>query len=145
MQCPVCDSPNAKTEERKSSFLGSFFSAKPSSPSVFCSCRTCMQVWRVDQRDGSVWEADKSEIAKAREEWLRRGFVGPDIVCNGYPGGKGAEVHAFNEKAKMWLKANVNSGRWVLDGQCMQVPMSEVSQIVANASKDGLQVKTNNI
>ena len=71
--------------------------------------------------------------------------VGPDIVCNGYPGGRGAEVHGFNEKALSWLKANVKSGRWILQGQALQVPMEEVSQIVTKASSAGLQVKTNNV
>jgi len=104
-----------------------------------------MQIWGADERDGSIWEDSKAAVAKAREEWLRRGWVGPDIVCNGYPSGAGAEVTGFNEKAKTWLKANVKSGRWILDGQCMQVPMSEVSQLVSNATKDGLQVRTNNI
>ena len=139
MQCPICDSPNAKMEQRKSSFLGSLFGAKPSSPRMTCSCTNCRQTWGADRRDGSIWEDSKAALAKAREEWLRRGYVGPDMVCKGYPGGAGAEVTGFNEDAKTWLKANVKSD------QCMQVPMSEVSQIVANATKDGLQVRTNNI
>lgn len=169
MQCPICDSPNAKMEQRKSSFLGSLFGAKPSGPRVTCSCTNCRQIWGVDERDGSIWETDRTEVAKAREDWLQRRRLiaeieakeresnnlteaaeskkryGPDIVCNGYPSGAGAEVTGFNEKANAWLKANVKSGRWILDGQCMQVPMSEVSQLVANATKDGLQVRTNNI
>jgi hypothetical protein len=145
MQCPICDSPNAKMEQRKTSFLGSLFGAKPSSPRVTCSCTNCRQIWGVDERDGSIWEDSRTSVAKAREEWLRRGRVGPDIVCNGYPSGAGAEVTPFNEEAKIWLKTNVKSGRWILNGQCMQIPTSEVSQLVANATKDGLQVRTNNI
>jgi hypothetical protein len=145
MRCPICDSPNAKIEKSKRSFFGSLFGTKAPSPRVLCSCPNCHQVWTVDERDGTIWEADKEQVKKAREEWARRGFVGPDIVCNGYPEGKGAEVWGFNEKAKLWLKANVNSGRWILQGQALQVPIEEVSQIVKKASAAGLQVKTNNL
>lgn len=146
MQCPICDSPNAKMERRsKRSFLGSLFGTNAPSPRALCSCSNCRQTWTVDERDGTIWEADKAQVKKDREEWQRRGFVGPDIVCNGYPGGRGAEVYGFNEKAVSWLKANVNSGRWILQGQALQVPMEEVSQIVTKASAAGLQVKTNNV
>jgi hypothetical protein len=67
----------------------------------------------------------------------------PDIVCNGYPDGKAAEVWGFNAKALSWLKENVNSGRWV--GKIVQVPIQEVANIVAKASAAGLEVKTNNV
>jgi hypothetical protein len=102
-------------------------------------------VWTVDKRDGAIWEADKPQVKRAREEWQRRGSVGPDIVCNGYPSGTGAEVWGFNEKAVSWLKGNVHSGRWILQGTALQVPIEEVSQIVTRATAAGLQVKTNNI
>jgi hypothetical protein len=146
MQCPICDSPNAKMERRsKRSFFGSLFGTNAPSPRALCSCSNCRQSWSVDERDGTIWEVEKVQVKKDREEWQRRGFVGPDIVCNGYTGGRGAEVHGFNEKALSWLKANVKSGRWILQGQALQVPMEEVSQIVTNASSAGLQVKTNNV
>jgi len=99
----------------------------------------------VDERDGTIWEADKAHVDKAREEWQRRGSVGPDIVCNGYPDGRGAEVYGFNEKAVSWLRENVKSGRRVLQGQALQVPMEEVSHIATGATAAGLQVKTNNL
>jgi hypothetical protein len=67
----------------------------------------------------------------------------PDIVCNGYPDGKAAEVWGFNAKALSWLKGNVTSGRWV--GKAVQVPIREVANIVAKASAAGLEVKTNNV
>lgn len=146
MQCPICDSPDAKIERtRKRSLLGSLFGAAPPSPRVTCTCSKCMQVWSIDERDGSIWEADRELVKKARGEWERRGTVGPDIVCNGYPSGSGAEVWGFNEKGVSWLKANVKTGRWVLQGQALQVPLEEVSRIVTDASAAGLQVKTNNI
>ena len=146
MQCPICDSPNATMKKTsKGSFFGSLFGAKAPSPRALCSCLNCKQDWTVDERDGTIWEVERAEVAKAREEWLRRGFVGPEIVCNGYPDGRGAEVWGFNERAVSWLKENVKSGRWTMQGKCLQVPSAEVSQIVARASKDGLEVKTNNI
>ncbi len=144
MQCPICDSPNAKIERTgKRSFLSSLFGANPPSPRASCSCSNCMQIWSVDERDGTIWQADKTSVEQAREEWDRRGFVGPDIVCNAYSDGKGAEVWGFNEKANSWLKANVSSGQPILQGQALRVPIEEVSNIVANASSAGLQVKTN--
>ncbi len=146
MQCPICDSPNAKIERKsKSSFLGSLFGASTPSPRALCSCSNCKQVWTVDERDGTVCEADKAEVKKAREEWERRGSVGPDIVCNGYPSGRSAEVWGFNEKAISWLKGNVKTGSWILQGQALQVSMEDVSQIVTEAAAAGFQVKTNNI
>lgn len=144
MQCPICDSPSARIEKRSNrSFLGSLFGTKHASLRATCSCLNCMQVWSVDERDGNIWEADKPRVERAREEWQRRGSVGPDIVCNGYP--SGIEVWGFNEKAVSWLKGNVHSGRWILQGKALQVPREEVSEIVARATAAGLQVKTNNI
>jgi hypothetical protein len=146
MQCPICDSPNAKIERpSKRSFLGSLFGAKAPSAWVTCSCPNCRQRWTANESDGAISEADKAQVKKSREEWERRGFVGPDIVCNGYPSGTGAEVWGFNEKAVSWLKENVKAGSWILQGQALQVPMEEVSQIVTKASAAGFQVKTNNI
>jgi len=146
MKCPICDSPDARVERKKRpSFLGSLFAASTQSPRALCSCPNCRQVWTMDERDGTIWEADKAQVQKAREQWERRGSVGPDIVCNGYPGGRGAEVYGFNEKAVSWLKANAKSGRWILQGQAMQVPIEEAMQIVTKASEAGLQVKTNNL
>jgi hypothetical protein len=145
MQCPICDSPNAKIEiKSRRSFLGSFLGTNAPSPRATCSCSNCKQIWSVDERDGTIWEADKAEVKKAREEWERRGFVGPDIVCNEYPGGREVQVYGFNEKAVSWLKENAKSGRWILQGQFLQVSMEEASQIVAKASLAGFQVKTNN-
>jgi hypothetical protein len=69
--------------------------------------------------------------------------VVPDIVCNGYPDSKAAEVWGFNTKAVSWLKENVTSGRWV--GKAVQFPIREVANIVAKASAAGLEVKTNNV
>jgi hypothetical protein len=148
MQCPICDSPNAIIERKhKPSFLASLFgaSATATSPRGNGTCSNCKQMWSVDERDGTVWEADKAGVEKARAEWQRKGYVGPDIVCNGYPGGKAAEVWGFNAKAVSWLKENVNSGRWMLQGKALQVPIQEVSSIVTKASAAGLEVKTNNV
>ncbi len=145
MQCPICDSPNATIETRsKRSLFGSLFGTNARSPRATCSCSNCKQIWTVDESDGTIWEADKPEVAKAREEWERRGFVGPDIVCNGYPGGKEVQVSGFNEKAVSWLKANVNSGHWILQDQFLQVSAEEASLVVAKACAAGFQVKTNN-
>ncbi len=146
MQCPICDSPNAKIERKqKGTLLGSLFGSNPPSPRATCTCSNCMEVWTIDERDGSIWEADRELVKKAREEWQRRRFVGPDIVCNGYPGDRGAEVWGFNEKAVSWLKANVKAGSWALGGKALQVPLEEVARIVAEASAAGFLVKTNNI
>ena len=146
MQCPICGSPNAKTEERrKASFFGSLFGANAPSPRVHCSCSNCKQLWSVDERDGTIWEADKAHVNQAREEWQRRGFVGPDIVCNGHSDGTTAEVYGFNEKSASWLKTNLRTGRWMLEGQCIIVPIEEVYRIVGEAPKAGLVVKTNHV
>jgi len=145
MQCPICGSADA-TMDRKSkrSFLGSIFGTNSSSPRASCSCPNCRQIWTVDERDGTIWEADKEQVTQAREEWKCRGFVGPDIVCNVYPDGQAAEVWGFNETAKSWLKENVSPGRSILNGQGLQVSIEEVRQIERNAPSAGLQVKTNN-
>jgi hypothetical protein len=146
MHCPICDSPNAKIQRSsKRSFLGSIFGTKAPSPRTPCTCSNCHQSWTVDERDGTIWEADKTQVKEAREEWERRGTIGPDIVFNGYPSGRGAEVWGFNEKAVSWLKENVKTGDWILQGRALQVPMNEVSQIVTKALASGLQVKTNNV
>lgn len=144
MQCPICDSPNAKIEPTKRSFLGSLFGRQPSGLTT-CSCSNCKQIWTVNEKDGWILEADKAMIAEAREEWARRGFVGPEIVCNGHSNGTTAEVYGFNEKAASWLKANVRTGRWMLEGRCVIVPIEEVYRIVAEAPRAGLVVKTNHI
>jgi len=83
-------------------------------------------------------------ISEAREEWARRGFVGPEIVCNGHNNGTTAEVYGFNEKAFSWLKTNVRTGRW-REREYVVVPIEEVHRIVAEAPKAGLVVKTNQI
>ncbi|MGA3175979.1 MAG: hypothetical protein ABSE19_01380 [Candidatus Acidiferrum sp.] len=68
-----------------------------------------------------------------------------DIVFNGYPGGNGAEVTPFNPKAASWLRENAKVGRWILDGQCMQLPMSQVAGIITKAREAGFVIKTNRI
>jgi hypothetical protein len=82
-------------------------------------------------------------IAEARDEWARRGSVGPEIVCNGQSDGTTAEVYGFNEKAASWLKNNVRTGKWMREGECVIVPIDEVHRIVTEAPKAGLVVKTN--
>lgn len=67
-----------------------------------------------------------------------------DIVFNGYPSG-GAEVTPFNPKAASWLRENAKAGRWFLNGQVMQLPMSEVAGILAKAREAGFVIKTNRI
>jgi hypothetical protein len=98
---------------------------------------------RVGDADGTILNAE--EIKKAREELARRGYAQPDIVCNGYPSGRGAEVHGFSEKARSWLRENVTTGRWIAQGQAVQVPVEQVSKIVKEASEAGLHVETNNV
>jgi hypothetical protein len=68
-----------------------------------------------------------------------------DLVCNGYPSGRGAEVSGFNAKARLWLKENVKSGHWIIPEQCVQIPIEDVSQLLAKAAQAGLEVKTNNL
>lgn len=147
VQCPICDSPNAKMERSsKRSFLGSLFGTNSPNPRALCACSNCRQEWTVDERDGTIWEADKAQVRGAREEWQRRGSVGPDIVCNGTSGGTGAHVYGFNEGALSWLRANVSPGRWVrpLRGlQALEVSVEEASQIASKASAAGLQVRIN--
>lgn len=150
MQCPVCGSPGAKVVDRpRRPLLGSLFRrSSPPSRLALCSCSNCKLVFTADERDGKIPDADKAEIEEAREQWERRGFVGPDIVCNGQPGGEWAQVYGFNDRATSWLKDNVRTGRWVKvlpRQEALLVPVEEVWQILSKAPAEDLEVKTNGI
>jgi hypothetical protein len=99
MDCPICDSPNVWIERRRKwSFLSSLFGTGSARGRVNCSCPTCRQGWKAGERDGTMYEGDQVHVRLARQEWQRRGFIGPDIVCNRHNGGASAEVWGFNQE-----------------------------------------------
>lgn len=128
------------------SHLG-IFRSLPNNPNEKAFYQATRDLYERVKREGPCppLGAGGQRVPEGQEEHQSGGSMDPDIVCNGYAGGKGAEVWGFNDKAVSWLKANVQSGRWVLGGKALQVPMEEVSRIVTDASAAGLEVKTNNI
>lgn len=131
---------------RSMSHLG-IFRSLPNNPNEKAFYEAARDLYERVKREGPrpPLGAGRQRTPQDQEERQSEGSMDPDILCNGYAGGKGAEVWGFNDKAVSWLKANVHSGRWVLGGKALQVPVEEVSRIVTDASAAGLGVKTNNI